>query len=150
MIQRMIYRWSQSIWLTLIIALSGNELALAQCDERASACFPHLKPFNSNGQYYRVQLVNNEKAKLRLVFNANLVYRIASCNQSSDGKPLNIKIYDTNGKVVFSNEADPGMQWDIQFGATSQYTIEASYPSGHGCAALLIGYLSKDKYAQMK
>jgi hypothetical protein len=122
----------------------------AQCDERASACLPKLKPFNSNGQYYRVQLVDNEIGKIKLTFNSNLVYRIASCNKSSDGKALVIKIFDTNGKQVFSNESDTGHFWDIQFGATSQYVIQASYPSGHGCVALLIGYMPKDKYAQIK
>ncbi len=122
----------------------------AQCDERANSCLPKLKPFNSNGQYYRVQLVENEVGKIRLVFNSNLVYRIASCNKSNDGKSLIIKIFDINGKQVFSNESDTSNFWDIQFGATAQYTIQANYPSGSGCAALLVGYLPKDKYSEGK
>ncbi|GIV44379.1 MAG: hypothetical protein KatS3mg035_1502 [Bacteroidia bacterium] len=79
-----------------------------------------------------------------------MVYRIASCNQSNSGKALIIKIFDMNGKQVFTNESDTGNFWDIQFGATAQYTIQASYPSGSGCAALLIGYMSKDKYSEGK
>ncbi len=122
----------------------------AQCDERASSCLPKLKPFNSNGQYYRVQLVENEVGKIRLVFNSNLIYRIASCNKSNDGKSLIIKIFDVNGKQVFSNESDTSNFWDIQFGATAQYIIQASYPSGSGCAALLVGYLPKEKYSGIK
>ena len=135
--------------ISLMMYLSHNFL-MAQCDERASACLPKLKPFNSNGQYYRVQLVDNEIGKIKLVFNSNLVYRIASCNKSNDGKSLIIKIFDSNGKQVFSNESDTANFWDLQFGATAQYTIQANYPSGNGCAALLVGYMSKDKYSEIK
>lgn len=138
------------IIVTIILLTFIKNTLYGQCDERASSCLPKLKPFNSNGQYYRVQLVENEVGKIRLVFNSNLVYRIASCNQSNDGKALIIKIFDMNGKQVFSNESDTKNFWDIQFGATAQYTIQANYPSGSGCAALLVGYLPKEKYQEIK
>lgn len=137
------------LFFTFFYLLLFSQTTLwAQCDEKATSCLPKLKPFNSNGQYYRVQLVENEIGKIRLVFNSNLVYRIASCNQSNQGKSLIIKIFDMNGKQVFSNESDTKNFWDIQFGATAQYTIQANYPAGSGCAALLVGYMPKDKYLE--
>ncbi len=117
----------------------------AQCDQVASTCNP-LTPFHSDGKYFRVQLLEGETAKLRINFNSGLVYRMISCSKSDQGDRLSIKIYDLAGKLVFDNSKDTDSQWDINFGASVQYTLEAKYAKGSGCAALKIGYLPLAEY----
>lgn len=134
------------LFIFVCILFLNFQVSKAQCDERAAACTNLLKPFHSDGQYYRAQILEGETVKMRVIFYSNLVYRIVSCNKSSDGKPLIIKIIDQSGKQIFSNESDLNSHWDFQFGATGLYTIQASYAQGDGCASLLIGYQSKDKY----
>lgn len=126
---------------TAVVSFPGT--AHAQCKEMVQQCTPKLNPFNYDGDYYRAQLFEDEKATLNITFYSGITYRVVPCGVSSSGQRLEIEVYDKRGVGVFHSRNMPNESvFDFNFGASGQYKIVARYPGGEGCASLVIGYKS--------
>ncbi|MCS7073735.1 MAG: hypothetical protein NZ108_04625 [Bacteroidia bacterium] len=125
----------------LTVLLTAPAVSVAQCDKLAENCSSELFPYQSDGQYYRTQIVAGEEAQLKIMLYKGLYYRIVPCSGADNKEKLHFKIIDKQGNIVFSNEKQPEVTyWDFSFGASGEYKIVAKYPTGSGCAAFLIGY----------
>ena len=132
----------KSFLLSVLTVLAlAPAVSSAQCDKIAESCSSELFPYQSDGQYYRTQIMAGEEAELKVMFYKGLFYRIIPCSGSDNKEKLHFKIIDMKGNVVFSNEKQPEVSyWDFSFGASGEYKVIAKYPTGSGCAAFVIGY----------
>lgn len=113
-----------------------------------------LAPFRFNGTLNKVMLSEGESAELSLVLRGGKKYRILLNGGRTSGK-LSFKIYDKFQSLVFDNSKhDMAQSWDFNIGATQEYHIVVSYPSGdegyndttmRGCVALAVGFLDNNQ-----
>lgn len=130
-----------SFTLGLWHAVATHTTAQQQCQPQVAVCRGMVPPYQHDGSYFRAELFDGEMAKLRTTFYRGMTYRVVPCGKSSTQQPLSISILDNRGVGVFHSSSRPDQPYfDIEFGATGVYTIEMRYPSGEGCAAVLIGY----------
>ena len=112
----------------------------AQCDKIADACSVELTDFLSDGQYYRAQVVEGETATLKVAFYEGFTYRIVSCTDAKGAK-IKYTLYDGSNAQVFSNSKVPdGTGWDLEVGATEEFTIKATLGNAAGCIVFSVGY----------
>ncbi|MEM6272630.1 MAG: hypothetical protein AAF998_24675 [Bacteroidota bacterium] len=125
----------------LLMLLLAPVTAQAQCDQAAQKCEVALVDYLTDGQYYRVQLVEGESATLKLTLFQGFRYRIAACTEAEGAKVL-YEMFDGSGTKVYSNEdIDNGTGWDFEIGATDEFTIEAKLSGAElGCVVFNIGY----------
>lgn len=130
-----------SFLLTLLFCSLSLNQAHAQCDEAAATCELELLDYLTDGQYYRVQVVEGEEATLKLTFFEGFRYRIVACTEANGAK-IKYEMFDGSMAKVFSNEDVPdGTGWDFEIGATDEFTIKASLASGElGCIIFEVGY----------
>lgn len=132
--------------LLLLLALFAllPHASRAQCGDLAEQCgYDLLPPFNSDGQFYRVELYPGEVARLKLTFYAGVAYRLLPCCENPAKNPVVFTLYDRNGTELYSNQSTLDQrQWDFAFGATSQYTLTFRFakPESKGCIAIVVGY----------
>lgn len=116
-----------------------------QCLKISEDCEYRLFPFEHQGQYYRAELFEGESAKLKLMLYSGSAYRIVPC---SDGeKSAVFELYDPAGVLLFSNKdfaEEP--YWDLEIGATGQYTIVGRRRKGDGCLVILVGRMNRFEY----
>lgn len=137
-------------WVGMILLSLLVTVGYSQCAKVTDNCIQFIKPYQSEGQYYRAQLFPEEEAKLKVTFFSRMAYRIVPCGKSSTNSPLIFTIFDKNGVFIYTNKDEPNKtHYDFTFGATGPYQIRARYESGEGCAALLVGYLEEDKAAEI-
>lgn len=132
--------------------LGGPVSGFGQCEKPSDQCANQLDPFNSDGDfYYRAQLFPGEMAKLRYSFFTGMRYRIIPCGTSDTGANLVFDVFDQTGLRVYTSKTNPGKgYYDIEFGASGQYLIEASFTEGEGCASILVGYMDADEASRLE
>lgn len=125
----------------LMMLLLAPSVVRAQCDQAARTCEIDLLDYLSDGQYYRVQVVDGETATLKLTLFQGFRYRIVACTEASGAK-INYEMYDGMNQKVFSNEGVPdGTGWDFEIGATDEFTIKAKLDNAElGCIVFDVGY----------
>jgi hypothetical protein len=125
----------------LLLLLLAPGVSRAQCDQAARTCEVDLLEYLSDGQYYRVQVVDGESATLKLTLFQGFRYRIVACTEVNGAK-INYEMYDGYNNKVFSNEGVPdGTGWDFDIGATDEYVIKAKLNNAElGCIVFDVGY----------
>ncbi len=139
----------QSIIL-LLFAL-GISVAHAQssCTKLIPLCkTSFIEDYSWDGRYWRAELYNGEKTEVYYTFFKGLRYRLIPCGSSDEKSPLRMRIYNANHVPLL----DTGTQnarpyWDLELSSTQLLIIELYYPSGNGCAALIIGHKASDAIA---
>jgi len=137
---RMCYK---SIWLYLLFRFS----LFAQCIEVSEDCEYKLFPFAHRGHYYRAELFEGESAKLKIMLYSGFAYRIVPCSDKEHSAIF--ELYDPAGVLLFSNrEFAEVPYWDLEIGASGNYTIVGRRRKGDGCLVILIGKMDRNEYEQ--
>lgn len=125
----------------LLLLLLAPVVTQAQCDQAAQACEVDLLDYLSDGQYYRVQVVDGEAATLKITLFQGFRYRLVACTEASGAK-INYEMFDGVNNKVFSNEGVPdGTGWDFEIGSTDEFTIKANLTGAElGCIVFEVGY----------
>ena len=120
----------------------------------AKKSIKELAPFRFNGSLNKVLLAEGESAELSLVLRGGKKYRILLNGGGKAAGKLSFKIYDRFQSLVFDNgKHDMAQSWDFNIGATQEYHVVVSYPSGNegyndtsmrGCVALAVGFLDNN------
>lgn len=136
-------------WLAL--CFPGAAAAQYDCESALASCEATLEPFEqTRGRYFRAELFPDEVAKIPLRIDFEKMYRVVPCGNSTTGEPLIIEIYSDGGLLLYSTEKqERRAYYDFAYGTTRNFTLTARYPSGRGCAVLLVGALSKSGNPQV-
>jgi hypothetical protein len=131
----------KNILAGLLLLMLAPVAVQAQCDMAAQTCEVDLLDYLSDGQYYRVQVVDEESATLKITLFQGFRYRLVACTEASGAK-INYEMFDGANNKVFSNEGVPdGTGWDFEIGATDEFTIKANLKGADlGCIVFEVGY----------
>ncbi len=107
-----------------------------------------IEDYSWDGRYWRAELYGGETTEVYYTFFKGLRYRLIPCGSSDDKSPLRMRIYNANRALLL----DTGSQnsrpyWDLELSSTQLIIIELYYPSGNGCAALIIGHKAGEALA---
>ncbi len=137
-----------SIFLFFLIsgAFSHAQTSCAKLIPLCKASF--IEDYSWDGRYWRAELYGNETTEVYYTFFKGLRYRLIPCGSSDDKSPLRMRIYNANRALLL----DTGTQnnrpyWDLELSSTQLIIIELYYPSGNGCAALIIGHKAGEALA---
>jgi len=127
-------------------ALSYAQISCAKLIPLCKASF--IEDYNWDGRYWRAELYGGETTEVYYTFFKGLRYRLIPCGSSDDKSPLRMRIYNANRALLL----DTGTQnsrpyWDLELSSTQLIIIELYYPSGNGCAALIIGHKAGEALA---
>jgi len=135
----------------LLFFLTGGILSHAQtsCAKLIPLCkASFIEDYSWDGRYWRAELYGSETTEVYYTFFKGLRYRLIPCGSSDDKSPLRMRIYNANRALLL----DTGTQnsrpyWDLELSSTQLIIIELYYPSGNGCAALIIGHKAGEALA---
>lgn len=146
LVSRLLYALA---WLACCMPLAAS--AQYDCESALESCEATLEPFEqTRGRYFRAELFPNEVAKIPLRIDFDKMYRVVPCGSSTTGEPLIVEIYSDGGLLLYSSEKqERRAYYDFAYGTTRNFTLTARYPSGRGCAVLLVGALSKSDNPQI-
>jgi len=137
--------------LIILFLLVGFRISYAQtsCAKLIPLCkTSFIEDYNWDGRYWRAELYGNETTEVYYTFFKGLRYRLIPCGSSDEKSPLRMRIYNANRALLL----DTGTQnarpyWDLELSSTQLLIIELYYPSGNGCAALIIGHKAGEALA---
>jgi hypothetical protein len=143
-----------SRFLIILFLLIGFRISYAQtsCAKLIPLCKnSFIEDYNWDGRYWRAELYGNETTEVYYTFFKGLRYRLIPCGSSDEKSPLRMRIYNANRALLL----DTGTQnarpyWDLELSSTQLLIIELYYPSGNGCAALIIGHKAGEALASQE
>ncbi len=139
-------RLSAFLFCLVSSSLSYAQTSCAKLIPLCKASF--IEDYSWDGRYWRAELYGDETTEVYYTFFKGLRYRLIPCGSSDDKSPLRMRIYNANRALLL----DTGTQnnrpyWDLELSSTQLIIIELYYPSGNGCAALIIGHKAGEALA---
>lgn len=133
----------------LLVVLSGGVYGQSGCRQQIPACrAAHIEDFSWDGRYWRAELYGGETTEIYYTFFRGLRYRIIPCGRSSTQAMPHLRIYNANRTLLLdTRQQGERPYWDLELSSTQLLLIELYYPSGEGCAALLIGHRASEEVA---
>ncbi|MCS7298160.1 MAG: hypothetical protein RMK19_04835 [Bacteroidia bacterium] len=133
---------NQRFFLGYILLLGGYRLAQTPCKQLIPTCREaYMEDFQWDGRYWRAELYGGETAEIYYTFFRGLRYRLIPCGSSSTQSPPHLRIYNANRTLLLdTRQQGERRHWDLELSSTQLLVIELYYPTGEGCAALLVGH----------
>ncbi|MCX8111738.1 MAG: hypothetical protein N3E49_00850 [Bacteroidia bacterium] len=116
--------------------------AQVPCKQLIPSCREaYLEDFSWDGRYWRAELYGGETTEIYYTFFPGLRYRLIPCGSSSTKAAPHLRIYNANRTLLLDTRQQGDRRyWDLELSSTQLMVIELYYPSGDGCAALLIAH----------
>ncbi|MCS7152796.1 MAG: hypothetical protein N2253_00925 [Bacteroidia bacterium] len=131
-------------FVAVSLLLAGIRWLCAQtsCKQLVPTCKEaYMENFSWDGRYWRAELYGGETTEIYYTFFPGLRYRLIPCGSSSTKATPHLRIYNANRTLLLdTRQQGERRYWDLELSSTQLLVIELYYPSGEGCAALLIGH----------
>lgn len=116
--------------------------AQTPCKQLVPTCRDsYMEDFSWDGRYWRAELYGGETSEIYYTFFRGLRYRLIPCGSSTTKAVPHLRIYNANRALLLdTRQQGERYYWDLELSSTQLLVIELYYPSGDGCAALLIGH----------
>lgn len=126
----------------LLLGASWSVAAQTPCKQLVPTCRDsYMEDFSWDGRYWRAELYGGETTEIYYTFFRGLRYRLIPCGSSSTKATPHLRIYNANRTLLLdTRQQGERHYWDLELSSTQLLMIELYYPSGDGCAALLIGH----------
>lgn len=126
------------------LLLVGIVWAQSTCRQIVPTCREkYMEDYNWDGRYWKAELYNGENTEIYYTFFRGLRYRLIPCGRSTTQAFPHLRIYNANRALLLdTRQQGERPYWDLELSSTQLLIIELYYPTGEGCAALLIGHRS--------
>ena len=136
------FRKIKIFFAVVILSLSINTLAVAQCKSVVKEGIKKLTPYTHNGQINSATMKEGKSVEIHLSFYKGLYYKLQICSEKSVGK-ISFRVLDENKKEVYNSDTeDKADFWNFFSNSAQDLVVElksSSDKSKGGCVAVLVG-----------